>query len=453
MNSSPTWTNKFNRHYFARRLPFFYGWIVIAVAFITMAIGVNSRTAFSLLFPPIIDEFGWARGTIAATFSVGFIVSTIMTPVIGVMMDRFGPRLILPMGGVLTSLGLVSATYATESWHFYLTFGVFAVGGSTFMSYIGHMLFLPNWFDRKRGFALGLAFSGVGVGSIILFPWMQRAIENEGWRFSVIVIAIIILAIVVPLNFLFQVHRPIDLGLEADGGKPNDIELGRAIKIDRENRIVDQVWAQTEWTAAKAIRTKQFWLLSVSFFSALYVWYAVQVHQTRYLIDVGISAEVAALALGLVGLTGVIGQIYIGALSDRIGRELSWTLALLGYLLTYICLFLLRIWPSEWLMYLMVGLQGFVGYGLAAVLASVPADLFAGKRYGSIFGLLGATTTMGAALGPWATGVFFDIWGNYDIAFVIAMTFCMVSIVAMWMAAPRKIILVAGQARKINIEP
>ena len=452
MDLPPTATDNPAGHSYARRLPFFYGWIVIAVAFITMAVGVNSRTAFSLLFPSIIDEFGWARGTIAATFSIGFIVSTLMTPVIGVMMDRYGPRVILPTAGIFTSIGLISATFAYEPWHFYLTFGVFAVGGSTFMSYIGHMLFLPNWFDRKRGFALGIAFSGVGIGSIFLFPWMQRIIDTEGWRYSVITVAIVILVVIVPLNFLFQRHRPGDLGMEADGGKSNDKLLGRARKANRESRIVDKAWAETEWTAAKAIRTTRFWLLGVSFLSALYVWYAVQVHQTRYLIDVGISAENAALALGLVGLTGVVGQILIGALSDRVGREMSWTLSLLGYLLTYACLFLLRNWPSDWLMYLMVGLQGFLGYGMASVLASVPADLFAGKKYGSIFGLLGATSTMGAAIGPWATGVFFDIWGNYDIAFIVAMVFCMISIVAMWMAAPRKVILVAGQARKINTE-
>ncbi len=434
--------------HFGSRLPFFYGWIVVGIAFITMAISVNSRTSFSLLFPPILDEFGWARGTIAATFSIGFIVSTILTPVIGMMMDRFGPRFVLPLGGVLTSIGLVTSTYSTEPWHFYLTLGVLVVGGSVFMSYLGHTLFLPNWFDRKRGFAVGLAFSGVGVGSIFLFPWMQHAIETEGWRYSAYVIAAIILCVLVPLNLIFQRNRPRDIGLEPDGGKIGD-EISASEKLaGRKKRIVDQAWLDIEWTLAKALKTRRFWWLASSYISGLYAWYAVQVHQTRYLIDVGISADVAAVALGLVGLGGIFGQIAVGALSDRIGRELAWTLSVLGFLLTYVCLFILREQPSEWLMYVMVGLQGLVGYGMASVFAAVPADLFSGKKYGSIFGVLGGLSTIGAAAGPWATGVFFDIWGDYNNAFIIAIIICVFSAATMWLAAPRKVILTAGQARK-----
>jgi sugar phosphate permease len=433
---------------FAARLPFFYGWVIIGIAFISMAISVNARTSFSLLFPPILDEFGWSRGTIAATFSIGFIVSTILTPFNGVLMDRFGPRLILPVGGLVTSLGMYLSTFSSEPWHFYITLGAMVVGGTAVMSYIGHTLFLPNWFDRKRGLAIGIAFSGVGIGSIILFPWMQHAIDTEGWRYSAQVFAVLLLVVTVPLNIIFQRHRPSDLGLEPDGEKIGEEATKSARHDSHENRIVDREWVETDWTLAKAIRTSRFWWLAISFISALYAWYAVQVHQTRYLIDIGISAEVAAVALGLVGLFAVAGQIFVGALSDRIGRELTWSLALVGFFLTYSILYLMRIWPSEWLMYVMVGLQGFLGYGLASVFGAIPAELFSGRRYGAIFGLLGAMASLGAALGPWATGVFFDIWGNYNYAFIIAMAFCIVSIVTMWIAGPRKVILVAGRARK-----
>jgi MFS family permease len=433
---------------FGSRLPFFYGWVVVVVAFVTMGIGVNSRTSFSLLFPPILDEFGWSRGTIAATFSIGFIVSTMITPFIGVMMDRVGPRFVLPLGGVLASIGLVTATYATEPWHFYLTLGVLVVGGSVFMSYIGHTLFLPNWFDRRRGLAMGLAFAGAGVGAMLLFPWMQHAIQTAGWRHACLVIAVILIVVLVPLNIIFQRHRPGDLGLEVDGGQIDDENVGQARQADLASRVVDQAWLDTEWTVGKAMQTSRFWWLLVSFVLALYAWYAVQVHQTRYLIDVGISAEVAAFALGLVGMTGVVGQIGVGALSDRIGRELAWTLAQLGFLLTYACLFILRDWPSEWLMYVMVGMQGFIGYGMASVFGTIPAELFSGKNYGKIFGVIGAVSSSGAAIGPWLTGVMFDAAGDYETAFIVAMFICAGSAAAMWIASPRKVILVAGRARK-----
>ncbi len=426
------------------RLPFYYGWVVIAVAFVTMAIGVNSRTAFSLLFPPILDEFGWSRGSLAATFSIGFVLAALITPLIGMMMDRVGPRVVLPTGAVLVSTGLIAATFGTAPWHFYLTLGVLVVGGSIFMSYIGHTLFLPNWFVRRRGLALGLAFAGVGLGSVIIFPWMQHSIDTAGWRESCWVLAFVVLAVVVPLNVIFPRHKPADLGLLPDGDDAADASVqntGEA--VDR--TIVDRAWVETEWTLGLAMGTARFWWLMVSFVGALYVWYAAQVHQTRYLIDVGIGAETAALALGLVGLTGVVGQIAIGHLSDRMGREWAFTIALLGFLGTFACLYLLRQWPEAWLMYLMIGLQGFLGYGTSIVFAATPSDLFAGKHYGLIFGVLATAASAGAALGPWATGLFFDIWGNYDTAFVIAMVLCIISIAAMWIAGPRKVRLVPGQ--------
>ena len=224
---------------FAARLPFFYGWVIIGIAFISMAISVNARTSFSLLFPPILDEFGWSRGTIAATFSIGFIVSTILTPFNGVLMDRFGPRLILPVGGLVTSLGMYLSTFSSEPWHFYITLGAMVVGGTAVMSYIGHTLFLPNWFDRKRGLAIGIAFSGVGIGSIILFPWMQHAIDTEGWRYSAQVVAVLLLVVTVPLNIIFQRHRPSDLGLEPDGEKIGEEATKSARHDSHENRIVE----------------------------------------------------------------------------------------------------------------------------------------------------------------------------------------------------------------------
>lgn len=446
MNYSPQPPSA-QKKFFGSRLPFYYGWVVVAVAFVTMGIGVNARTSFSLLFPPILDEFGWARGTIAATFSIGFMVSVVISPFIGALMDRFGPRLVLPLGGVLSALGLVLTTFATEPWQFYVTLGVLVVGGSVFMSYIGHTLFLPNWFDRRRGLALGLAFAGAGVGAMVLFPWMQHAIQTEGWRYACIVIALVLIVFLVPLNILLQRHRPKDLGLEIDGGQISDGETSQARQDDLDRRIVDKEWIETDWTPAKAMRTGRFWWLMLAFVTSLYAWYAVQVHQTRYLIDVGISAELAAIALGLVGLTGVFGQIAVGALSDRIGRELAWTLSLLGFLLTYACLFILRDWPSETLMYVMVGLQGLIGYGMASIFGAVPAELFSGKRYGAIFGVIGAFSSTGAAIGPWVTGVLFDVAGNYDTAFIMAMICCAISIAAMWIASPRKVILVAGRAR------
>src|SRR6202142_1166884 len=162
------------------RLPFFYGWIIIAVTFVTMAIGVNARTAFSLLFPPILGEFGWDRGVTASAFSFGFVVSAVSGPLIGRLMDRLGPRSVMELGVALMAGGMLLAPLTTQPWHLYLTIGVLVGAGSICLGYSGQSLYLPNWFNRRRGLAIGLAFAGVGVGSVTLLPWVQLMIEQTG---------------------------------------------------------------------------------------------------------------------------------------------------------------------------------------------------------------------------------------------------------------------------------
>src|SRR5919106_5947586 len=144
----------------------FYGWIVVAVVFVTMAIGVNARTAFSLLFPPIVDEFGWQRGATAGAFSFGFFVSAVLSPLLGRLMDRLGPRVVIGLGIALMGIGFLLASLIAAPWQLYATLGMLVGAGSVCLGYTGMGLFLPHWFVRRRGLAMSIAFSGVGIGSI-----------------------------------------------------------------------------------------------------------------------------------------------------------------------------------------------------------------------------------------------------------------------------------------------
>jgi MFS family permease len=423
------------------RTKFFYGWIVVAVAFVSMGIAVNTRTAFSLLYPPILDEFGWERGTTARAFSIGFLASTAAVPVIGMMIDRYGPRLVLPLAALIMAIGLIAVTFVTTPLQFSLTIGLLTVGGSMPLTYIGHSMFLPNWFVRRRGLAIGIAFSGVGIGSIVMFPLLQAVIQASGWRMACEIMAALC-ALLIPLNFLLQRKSPEGLDLLPDGD-----DAGPARK-PAPSIIVDKAWAGREWTLGAALRTGRFWWMAAGFFCALYAWYTVQVHQTRYLADVGFGAGEAAFALGLVGLCGVVGQIGIGHFSDRIGREWAWSIGMSGFIVTVLALLALEHNPSRFLMYLMVAAQGLFGYGIASVFGAMPAELFAGRRFATIFGTLSVFGNIGAGVGPWLTGDLYDRTGSYRSAFILLIVLSMVSIACIWLAAPRKVRLVAGQAAR-----
>jgi MFS family permease len=165
--------------------------------------------------------------------------------------------------------------------------------------------------------------------------------------------------------------------------------------------------------------------------------------------DVGIPAGIAAYALGFVPLTGIVGQIGLGHLSDRVGREWVWTLACAGFALCYLALLAMREQPAPWLLWVAVASQGVLGYGLASVFGAIPAELFQGRHYGTIFGTLSLASGLGAGLGPWVTGALYDTTGSYALAFWIACALSAVSAAAMWLAAPRKVRAVSGRVHRI----
>ena len=445
------------------RLPFYYGWVVVAVAFITLGVGVNARTSFSLLYPPMLDEFGWPRAETAAIFSVGFATSMLLTPLLGVAINRFGPGLVMTAGCVLVGGGLILATVAGGQGLVFLSLGCGVVGGAIVLGYTGHSYLLTFWFVRRRGLASGLAFSGVGIGSILLFPWLQDIIRDDGWRDACLAMALILFVVVLPLNLLLQRRRPEDMGLRPDGdgraaqkaandttGDDPAAASGAADHVvgPAVDPVVDPDWVARDWSLFGAMATARFWWLGLGLFFGMYAWYAIQVHQTQYLGEIGYAPAAAAFALGLVGLFGVAGQIGMGGLSDRIGREWGWTLSTLGFVLCYALLLLMRDNPSEVLLWTMVAGQGALGYGLASIFGAILAEVFQCRRFGQIFGAFGMIISIGAACGPWLTGELYDRTGSYDLAWWVALGACGLSILGMWMGAPRKVRLVSGIAKR-----
>ena len=169
------------------------------------------------------------------------------------------------------------------------------------------------------------------------------------------------------------------------------------------------------------MRTGRFWWIAAGYFGALFSWYAVQVHQTKYLIEVGFAPSEAAWALGLVSLVAVPGQIALGHLSDRIGREWVWTIGNFGFVVCCLALIGLRSAPTPRLLYAMIIAQGTLGYSLTSVMGAIPAEIFEGRHYGSIFGTVMLAAILGGAAGPWIAGVMYDATGSYSAAWWTAM--------------------------------
>ncbi len=436
----------------AHRLPFYYGWIVVAVALVTLGMGYTARAIFSLLYTPILDEFGWDRGLTAAIFSVGFVSAIVYAPLIGFSIERFGPQIVMPIATILVATGFVLATVATEPWHFMVNVGVLVVGMTTLLAFNGPFIFVPKWFEANRALALGIMSSGVGVFGVIVLPAFQWMIDAYDWRTACLVYAAMLVVVIVPLTAVLQRRAPEDLGLLPDG-RPHEHVPNTASTTKPQVRliVVDQKWAAVEWTLARAIRTLRFWLVATAFFTSLFAWYALVVHQTQYLRDTGFDATTAAFALGLVPVFGIAGQICLGWLGDRIYREWVWMLSMAGFAVAALLLLALELWPADApitiekqiLMYAMVAVQGFFGFALPAVYGAVAADIFQGKNYGIIFGTLTISGSLGGAAGPWAFGWLHDLTASYQSALWLEIGMAVLSCIVIWVASPRSVRRVA----------
>jgi MFS family permease len=351
----------------------------------------------------------------------------------------------MELGVALMAGGLLLAPLTTQPWHLYLTIGVLVGAGSICLGYSGQSLFLPNWFNRRRGLAIGLAFAGVGLGSMTLLPWVQHMIEQTGWRTACTAMGVVVLVVLAPINLLLR-KRPEDLGLQPDGDAAPTASSAKPI-----SNIVDPVWAGTDWTLRRALGTARFWWIATGYFGGLYIWYAVQVHQTKYLLDIGFSPAVAVWALGLVSLLGIPGQILLGHVSDRMGREWIWSASCFGFAICFAALIALKFYPTLLLVWLMVLAQGALGYGLTSIMGAVVVEIFQGKHYGSIFGTVMLAALAGGAAGPWVTGFLHDVSGSYTLAFIIGIGVSGYSAFAIWMASPGKIRAVAGQLHRAQI--
>ena len=290
--------------------------------------------------------------------------------------------------------------------------------GSICLGYSGQSLFLPNWFIRRRGLAIGLAFAGVGIGSVTLLPWVQLMIEQTGWRTACTAMGSGAGGAGADQPVVAQAPG----GYRAAAGRRR-----RAFGIIAKplSNIVDPVWAGTDWTLRRALRTARFWWISLGYFCGLYIWYAVQVHQTKYLLDIGFSADCRGLGAGR-GQPARHSRPDLARPSVRpdrprmdMGRR-----AALGFAICFAALIALKSFPTLPLVYLMVVTQGALGYGLTSIMGAVVLEIFQGRHYGSIFGTVMLAALAGGAAGPWVTGLLHDLTGSYTIAFAIGIAVC-----------------------------
>ncbi len=423
------------------RIPFFYGWVIVAAALLSLGFTYSIWYSFSVFYVALLGDFHWSRASTASIFSTFVIVGGIASPVSGALVDRFGPGRIVAIGGAVLAAGMLICSRLTELWQFYLAFGVVAALGTASTGWTPCVTMLTRWFRARLGIALGIASGGIGVGILVVVPSVQAIIQGIGWRAAYVTLGVVVLLGLVSIGLVLFRGGPGDLGQQIDGRNPSDFPLAKGGKRARRKvlEVVDPEWASRQWNVGMALRTSRFWFLGIAAFIGHIATQMIFVHQVAYLVDAGYDGMMAASIVGLVGFLSVGSKVLWGWSADTIGREMTYTLGCVSMVLAIGLLAMIPMVPSSTLLYV-YAVMFALGYGISAPLwPTVTADFFTGPHFGSIYGFMPIFNGFGSALGSWFAGYIFDLTGSYTIAFEVAAVAMPVSAAALWFVAPRKV--------------
>lgn len=387
----------------------YYGWLVVGVAFMAMFVNYGVRYTKTVLIKDVTAELNIGRGAGSLPFTISILVYALLAPLVGRLVDRYGPRWVMMVGALLAGVGLWLCSTINSLAAFIFFFGiVFGIGGNG-IGLVPSNTSVTMWFRRRLGMALGIATAGIGFGTMIL-PRLTGWINAEwGWRASFQFLGYAAWALVIPIFFLL---RPRERKGEGEGEDKADAGSGPAVEDKARTK-------PGGLTLRESMRTSSFWLLFFGFVLIVIAMYGVMVHQVPYATDRGIDKGWADWSITIVGATSIAGRFFFGWLSDRTREKKAALYPACALLLASmtILIFVRNLWS------LMV-FSALFGFGYAAygpVIPAVVSEVFGKLNMGAIFGAVTTGGATGGALGPVITGWIFDISASYFWAWIMGL--------------------------------
>ena len=389
-----------------RRL--FYGWVVVGASALIVCIGMGSLFSLGVFLKPMADSMGWSRGAISSVALLNWIAMGLGSFFWGALSDRIGTRGVAVAGGLLLGLGLVLSSQVQALWQLYATFGLmvgFAVGAF----YAPLTSTATKWFTARRGLAVALVSSGIGVGILAIAPLARALTSAWDWRVALLVLGDLAWLIIVPVALIIR-EQPGDVGAGAMGGAAG---------------------AGREYSTREVLAAPQFWAIAVTHFACCAAHSGPIFHMVTHATDQGIGAMAAATALGVSGLSSIIGRIGGGVLADRVGAKPT----LLAGLALQAAMIVLYLFVQDVVPFYGLSIAFGVAYGgVMPLYALVTREYFGEKVMGTAYGGVFLVSTLGMGIGSFAGGVLYDRLGSYAwlymgsfvigaAAIVLALTF------------------------------
>jgi len=400
-----------------RNPKFFYGYVIVAAAFVMLMVMGGTYYSFGVFFSPLLVEFGWTRAMTSGAFSLCIMLEGVLGIVMGRATDRWGPRIVITLCGFFLGLGYLLMSQISTLWHFYLLYGVI-IGIGLGGLWVPPISIVVRWFTKRRNMMTGIAVAGTGIGGLITPLLANWLISTYAWRLSYVILGSIVLVLIV-LAAQFLKRDPAQVGqlpYGENGREIHELQLGNSGLSLRE-----------------AIYTKQLWLVSGLFFCFGFCVFTIMVHIVPHAIELGIPAASAANILAIIGGVSIAGKTIMGAATDRIGTR---TGIIIGFILMFATLVWLVAIRELWMLYLFAAFFAFGYASMIALMSPIIAELFGLSSVGILLGIVNFAATIGCAIGPVLAGWLFDINGSYQLAFLLSAAVGLIGLIITLFISP-----------------
>jgi MFS family permease len=371
---------------------------------------------YGVFFTPLSQEFHWTRAITSGAFSLSVLVSGIVGILAGRLSDRFGPRIVLIWFAFSLTLGYVLMSRIQNTWQFYLVYG-FLIGIGVGGFWAPPISTVARWFVGRRGIMTGIVSGGISVGTLVLPPVVTRLIDSFGWRWTYVILGIVVLAAVL-ISARFLRHSPQQSGLRPFG----------------EDQRANPALAAAGFSLKEAIRTPQFWIVAAIYLCFGMTQLTVMVHIVPDAIGMYITPISAAVILSVIGGVSLFGRITMGAISDRIKvkNALIFSMSLVVAALVW-----LQFCHQLWQFYLFALVFGFGYGGISCLQSLVGVELFGLSALGVITAVFSFSFNIGGAVGPVLAGYIFDVSASYRWAFSICLIIMAIALsIALYLKPP-----------------
>lgn len=400
----------------------FYGWWIL-ISRLVISFGW-SASPFAVILVPLMEEFKTGRGAISNLSAISLLSGAFCGFFIAKVIDKHSPKMFTLWGSVVGGVSFLLCAAATDLWQMYILFFIMGVGFSGFAGSIPTVVLVNNWFVKKRGLAMGIAWAGFPIGTLVLTPIIGFIVTQSGWRATFLFAGIVTFVLTLPLIIFILKDKPQQMGLLPDGDTSRPV-IPNAVK-----QSIPEAGIKKQGLAVH-LKSLPIWLICIGFSLMVMAEMAVIQHEVAFLTDMGTTTVLAASALGFTAGFSGGGRLISGLLADRISPRY---VTILLCFIEIIGIFFLMQARSMVLVWIFVVIWGIASGSFFSILPLVIRDTFPAGSFNTVFGAVNAVTYIAMAAGIPLAGYIFDATGSYNLVFILVIGFYFIAMVSTYFA-------------------